>query len=176
VTRDTRAARRTSTGKAAEVEALLEPTIEALGFRVVRVQLAGGRGQQRLQVMVERADGSAMDVDDCAEVSRACDAKLDVADPIAGAYRLEVSSPGIDRPLTRLADFATWAGFDARVEMAETHEGRRRFRGRLLGVDGEAVRIETDGAVWALPFEGIARAKLVLTDALIAATQGDRQA
>lgn len=194
--RTTSTGRKTSTGKAAEVETLIESTLDAMGFCIVRVMLSGGRGQQRLQVMVERADGQPMDADACAEASRACSALLDVSDPIAGAYDLEVSSPGIDRPLTRLSDFAAWAGFDARIEMADTHAGRRRFKGRLVGVggprdgtgerdaagdgdktgDGDAIHIVVDGETWALPFAEIAKAKLVLTDALIAAVQGETQA
>lgn len=165
--------RKTSTGTAAEIEALIEPTLTGMGYRIVRTQLSGGQKHEvRLQVMVERSDGGGMDVDCCAEVSRAVEAILDVEDPIGAAYNLEVSSPGIDRPLTRLADFDTWAGFDARVEMAEPHAGRRRFKGQLLGVSDGNVRLEVDGAVWALPFDGIDKAKLVLTDALIDATSG----
>lgn len=163
--------RKTSTGKAAEVEALIEPTLEGMGYRIVRTLMTGGqRHQARLQVMVERTDGHGMDVDACADASRAIEALLDERDPIEGTYDLEVSSPGIDRPLTRLADFETWAGFDARVEMAEAVAGRRRFKGRLMGVADEEIRIDVEGTLWALPFAEIEKAKLVLTDELIAAT------
>lgn len=163
--------RKTSTGTAADIEALIEPTLEGMGYRIVRTLLSGGHKHEvRLQIMVERHDGAGMDVDCCAEVSRAVEAILDVEEPISAAYNLEVSSPGIDRPLTRLDDFETWAGFDARVEMTEPRAGRRRFKGQLLGVADGEVRIQVDGAEWRLPFAGIDKAKLVLTDALIAAT------
>ena len=123
--------------------------------------------------MVERTDGKGMTVDDCAGVSRTIEAILDVADPIAGTYILEVSSPGIDRPLTRLQDFDRFAGFDGRVEMRMPIEGRRRFRGRLLGRDGELVRLVTESGEVALPFSDQAKAKLVLTDELIAASTAE---
>ncbi len=140
-----------------------------MGYEIVRVQLSGGR-RPVLQVMAERVDGAAMTVDDCADISRTVSALLDVEDPISGAYHLEVSSPGIDRPLTRLKDFERYAGFEARIETKALIDGRRRFKGVLKGIAGERVRVETeDGAVAELPFGGILRAKLVLTDALIAA-------
>ena len=143
-----------------------------MGYEVVRVQLSGGR-RPVLQVMAERTDGAPMTVDDCADISRTVSALLDVEDPIAGAYHLEVSSPGIDRPLTRLKDFERFAGHEARIETRALIDGRRRFKGVLRGVAGEVVRMETeDGAVTELPFAGILRAKLVLTDALIAAGAG----
>lgn len=153
------------------IEAIVAPTIEAMGYELVRVMLTGGR-RPTLQVMAERADGSGMNVDDCAGISRTISAVLDVEDPIAGEYTLEVSSPGIDRPLTRLKDFRRFAGFEARVDMAEPIDGRKRFSGRLTGVDdADRVLVETEpGACQALPFEGIARAKLVLTDELVAAS------
>ncbi len=168
---DTLRQRKTSTGKAAEIEALLEPTLQAMGYEIVRVLLSGGERQKRLQLMVERSDGAGMDVECCAEVSRAAEAILDVEDPISGTYTLEVSSPGIDRPLTRLPDFEAWAGFDAKVELSVPCEGRKRFRGRLLGVDDADIRIEVEGAEWRLPFDDLDKAKLILTDALVAAVQ-----
>ena len=153
------------------LEAIVGPTVEAMGFDLVRVMVTGGR-RPTLQIMAERTDGSGMNVDDCAEISRTISAVLDVEDPIAGEYTLEVSSPGIDRPLTRLKDFRRYAGFEARVDMATLIDGRKRFSGKLLGVDdADRVLVETEpGARQALPFEGIARAKLVLTDALVAAS------
>jgi ribosome maturation factor RimP len=151
------------------IERMVAPTVEAMGFRVVRVQLSG-KDSMRLQVMVEREDERPIQVDDCAAVSRAISAVLDVEDPIAGTYTLEVSSPGIDRPLVRLGDFQRFVGFEARVETARPIDGRRRFRGRLLGVAGESVRMAVEGAEVALPYDDIQRAKLVLTDELIAAT------
>jgi len=151
------------------IEQMVAPTVEAMGFRVVRVQLMG-KDSLRLQVMVERQDEQPIQVDDCAHVSRAISAVLDVEDPIAGAYTLEVSSPGIDRPLVRLGDFQRFVGFEARVETARPIDGRRRFRGRLLGVAGDAVRMTVEGAEMALPYRDIERAKLVLTDELVTAT------
>jgi ribosome maturation factor RimP len=168
---DTLNRRKTSTGKAAEIEAMLAPTLEAMGYRVVRVLLSGGRQDQRLQIMAEPSNGSAMDVDGCAEVSRASEAILDVEDPIPGQYTLEVSSPGIDRPLTRLEDFERWAGFDAKLELTAPHDGRRRFKGRLLGVEGDEIRLEVDGQELGIPFAEVDKAKLMLTDELIAAVQ-----
>jgi ribosome maturation factor RimP len=159
----------------AKVERIIAPSLAAMGYEVVRVQLTGGM-RPTLQVMAERADGGEMTVDDCAEISRAVSALLDVEDPIPSAYTLEVSSPGIDRPLTRLADFDRFAGYEARVETRVPVEGRKRFRGRLLGVEERKVKLaltdeakaDESGTVL-LPFDGIARAKLILTDELIAA-------
>ncbi len=142
-----------------------------MGFELVRVQLYGG-GRPRLQVMAEPADPNRpMTVEDCAEISHAISAVLDVADPIAGSYVLEVSSPGIDRPLVKLADFSRFAGFEARVETREAVVGRRRFRGLLRGVRGERVLLAVDGEEIEIPFALIQRAKLVLTEALLAAAQ-----
>src|SRR5690242_14302836 len=126
----------------------------------------GGR-RKTLQVMAERADGT-MNVEDCAQLSRALSAFLEREDPIEGEFELEVSSPGIDRPLTRLTDFARWAGHEAKLELFAPVDGRKRFRGKLLGLDGQDVTIESQGQRYAIPFKGIAEAKLVLTDALIA--------
>lgn len=154
------------------IEGIVTPSIEAMGFDVVRVMITGGQ-RPTLQIMADRRDGSMISVDDCAEISRTVSAVLDVEDPIAGEYTLEVSSPGIDRPLTRIKDFERWAGFDARVDMAVPVDGRKRFSGRLKGVaDGERVRIEVEGGALAeLPFDDISRAKLVLTDALLEASR-----
>lgn len=154
------------------IEGIVTPSIEAMGFDVVRVMITGGQ-RPTLQIMADRRDGSMISVDDCAEISRTVSAVLDVEDPIAGEYTLEVSSPGIDRPLTRIKDFERWAGFDARVDMAVPVDGRKRFSGRLKGVaDGERVQIEIEGgALTELPFDGISRAKLVLTDALLEASR-----
>jgi ribosome maturation factor RimP len=120
--------------------------------------------------MAERPDGT-MTVDDCAEVSRAVSAILDVEDPIRGEYDLEVSSPGIDRPLVRRKDYEKWAGFDAKIEMAFAIDGRRRFKGRLLGIREDRVAIDLDGVETLLPFDEIESAKLVMTDALLKAHQ-----
>ncbi len=153
------------------IENAIEPQIEALGFALVRVRFFGGR-RQVLQIMIERADGSDVNVEDCATVSRALAPIFDVFDPVEGAYALEVSSPGIDRPLTRSNDFQRFAGFDAKVEMAEGRDGRRRFKGVLLGLnDADCVCLDVDGQTVELPLSAIQSAKLVLTDDLIAAHQ-----
>ncbi|HJO71395.1 MAG TPA: ribosome maturation factor RimP [Rhodospirillales bacterium] len=156
------------------VERLIAPTVEALGFDLVRVSISGKR-KPRVQIMAEPSGGGAMSVDNCADISRAISAVLEVDDPIEGAYTLEVSSPGIDRPLVRLPDFARFAGFEAHLEVSQPIAERWNFRGRLLGVVGNAVRIEVEGGPVEVPFSDIRRAKLVLTDELLAATQ-DTQA
>ena len=150
--------------------AIVQPTIEGMGFELVRLRLMGGR-RPTLQVMAERPDGT-MEVDDCALLSRQISAVLDVEDPIEREYTLEVSSPGIDRPLTRLKDFERWEGYEARLETAELIDGRKRFKGVLAGAEGDEVLIELDdpaieGPV-GLKFEWLSDAKLVLTDELIA--------
>lgn len=149
---------------------LIGPSVEALGYELVRVTLAGSQ-RKVLQIMAEPQDGRIMSVEDCARVSRAISAILDVEDPISGAYSLEVSSPGIDRPLTRPKDYDRFKGHEAKIETHEPVEGRKRFKGILKGVEGDAVKIDSEGAELALPFNQIAKAKLVLTDALIAAHQ-----
>ena len=148
---------------------LIEPTVEDMGFRLVRVQMTGSV-RQVLQVMAEPLDGSAMTVEHCADLSRALSAVLDVEDPITSAYTLEVSSPGVDRPLTRPEDFERYAGFDARVEMDAAVEGRRRYKGRLHGLDEDGRIVLVDGEEQVrLTFSEVRRAKLLLTDALLAA-------
>jgi len=156
------------TGSAARVAAIAEPVLGDLGFRLVRVRISGLAGCT-VQVMAERPDG-VMTIEDCQMVSRALSPVLDVADPIDRAYRLEVSSPGIDRPLVRRSDFERFAGHVLKVEMSIARDGRRRYRGELLGREGEAARIRLeDGAELLLPIAEMADAKLVLTDALVAA-------
>ncbi len=147
---------------------LLMPTIEAMGFALVRIRLMGGK-RKTLQIMAERPDGT-MEVDDCAALSRALSAALDVADPLAEEYTLEVSSPGIDRPLTRLEDFDRWSGYEARLETEELIEGRRRFKGVLAGTADGEVLIEIAEGTIGLAFDWLSDAKLVLTDELIADT------
>ncbi|OUS12855.1 ribosome maturation factor RimP [Rhodospirillales bacterium 47_12_T64] len=145
-----------------------------MGFDIVRVTVTGGEERKTLQVMAEHSDlKETMTVENCSDISRAIEAMLEVEDPIAGAFRLEVSSPGIDRPLTRLADFARFVGFDARIEMSINIDGRRRFKGKLLGVEGEAIHLdlEEEEAEVYLRFQDMSRAKLLLTDELIAAAQ-----
>lgn len=150
------------TDAAALVERIIAPTLDGMGYELVRVQMSGGRQHSRLQVMAERADQRGMTVDDCAEISRAVSALLDVEDPIAGSYDLEVSSPGIDRPLTRPRDFERFAGQEAKIEMRETLDGRRRFRGLLKGFEEGCALLEVEGETVKLPVEDIERAKLVL--------------
>ncbi len=163
---------------AADIERLIAPSLASLGYRIVRVRLSGGQ-RPVLQVMFESAAAQGLDsgvgVDDCAKVSRTISALLDVEDPIHRGYTLEVSSPGIDRPLVDRRDFERFAGLAARVETRQLHEGRRRFKGRLLGVVGDEVQLETDGGTVEVPLSEIAQAKLLLTDALIAAERGAGQ-
>ncbi|HEX8841355.1 MAG TPA: ribosome maturation protein RimP [Sphingomicrobium sp.] len=150
---------------------LIEPEVNRLGYDLVRVQMIGGSSDPTLQVMAERADTRQLDIADCEKISRRLSEMLDLADPIEGSYRLEVSSPGIDRPLTRLKDYKDWTGYEARITLAEPHEGRRKFTGELRGTEGELVLIRTtEGESHALPFNEISSAKLLLTDKLIAAT------
>ncbi len=155
----------------AVVKALIEPGIEAMDFNLVRVSYSGGK-EPRLQIMAERKDGSNVSVGDCADISRSVSAILDVDDPIAGAYALEVSSPGIDRPLVREEDFERFAGFEIKAQTGQTIDGRKRFRGRLKGIKQGIVSIEMDNTVFKLPYQDIHKAKLLLTDDLIAASQG----
>lgn len=148
---------------------ILLPSIEALGFEVVRIRVMGGK-TNTLQVMAERPDGG-IEVDECAQISNAISVLLDVEDPLEEAYALEVSSPGIDRPLTRLKDFETFEGYEAKVETTELFDGRRRFKGTLAGVEGDEVlmNLEEDGetVTVGLNFEWLSDAKLVLTEDLI---------
>jgi ribosome maturation factor RimP len=157
-----------------QIEAAIAPALAAMGYEVVRVRFSGGN-QPVLQVMIERADRGALSVEDCAAASRTVSALLDVEDVATDAYTLEVSSPGIDRPLVRLDDFDRFSGFEAKVEMTEPLEGRRRFRGRLLGAEDGCVRIAVDDNAVSLPHAAILRAKLVLTDELIAATEAEER-
>jgi ribosome maturation factor RimP len=147
---------------------LLDPVAEAAGYEIVRLRLMGGDRSRTLQIMAERPDGT-MVVQDCAVLARAISPVMDAADPIAGEYHLEVSSPGIDRPLTRLKDFVEYEGFEARLELDRIAEGRKRFKGELAGVDGENVGINLEGEseTALLPFAWLTEAKLVITDALL---------
>jgi ribosome maturation factor RimP len=157
------------TGQAAEIAALVEPALEHLGFRLVRVQISGRDGQT-VQIMAERPTG-VMRIEDCEAVSRALSPLLDAFDPIPGSYRLEVSSPGIDRPLVRASDFVEWCGHEAKIELKAPLDGRRRFRGVLKGFDDGKVRMAHDeDRVVDFSIAQIADAKLVLTDALVRET------
>lgn len=150
------------------IENLIEPALLDMGFSVVRVRISGG-ARPILQIMVDRNDEAGINVDDCAAVSHAVSAILDVEDPISGTYTLEVSSPGIDRPLVRPRDFERFQGFEAKIEMQSTIDGKRRFRGRLDGLLDGSVRLATKDGEITLPFENIEQAKLILTDDLLAA-------
>src|SRR5438874_7111580 len=159
-------------GVAARVSAVAGPVLEGMGYRLVRIRISGESGCT-VQVMAERPDGS-MQIEDCEAISRALSPVLDVADPVDRAYRLEISSPGIDRPLVRRSDFERYAGHLVKVEMAVAHQGRKRFRGLLRGVEGDTIRLHRDDiradedADVLLVMEDIADARLVLTDELIA--------
>jgi ribosome maturation factor RimP len=148
---------------------IITPAIEGLGFELVRIRLMGGK-TATLQIMADRPEGG-IDVDDCASISTAVSAVMDVEDPIEENYNLEVSSPGIDRPLTRLKDFDAWEGYEAKLETFEQIDGRKRFKGILRGTEGDEVliEIENDGemVVIGLTFDWLSDAKLVLTDELI---------
>ena len=153
------------------LERMIEPEVTTLGYDLVRVMMIGGSSDPTLQVMAERPDTRQLDIADCERISRRLSDVLDLCDPIAGSYRLEVSSPGIDRPLTRLGDYDDWAGHEARITLDQPRDGRKQFTGTLQGSDGETVRLRAkDGQDYELPFAGIASAKLVLTDKLIQAT------
>jgi len=153
------------------ISALIAPSLDAMGFELVRVLLQGQQNQT-LQIMAERRDREPMTVEDCADISRSISALLDVEDPLPNAYSLEVSSPGIDRPLTRLQDYERFAGFEAKVEAQRPVDGRKRFRGVLKGLDqANNVRLEVETQEVLIPYADIHRAKLVLTDELIAAAQ-----
>ena len=161
----------------AALNALLKPEVEGLGYRLVRVALLGGRSDPTLQVMAERPDTRQLDLTDCETISRKLSEKLDALeaegrDPVEGGYRLEVSSPGIDRPLTRLADFDDWSGHEARVNLVEPINGRKQFSGTLQGSgEGRTVHLAgKDGHDYSIPFASIHSAKLLLTDKLINAT------
>lgn len=157
-------------GLEARIAAAIVPTLEGLGYELVRV-LVLGRERPTVQIMADRADGAQISVEDCETITHAVGAVLDVDDPLPGAWTLEVSSAGIDRPLTRLKDWVRFAGHVARVEMQVPVDGRRRFNGTILGADQSAARLRLeDGSEVTLPLADVRRAKLILTDALIAAT------
>ena len=155
----------------ARVKELIEPEVQAEGFELVRVMMIGGKDDPTLQVMAERPDTRQLDLGDCERLSRRLSEMLDREDPIEEAYRLEVSSPGIDRPLTRVRDFDEWKGHEARITLREPLNGRKQFTGDLIGTEGETVLIDVRGVgPSGLPFADIHSAKLLLTDKLIEAT------
>ena len=157
------------TGMDQRMAEIIQPVLEGMGFELVRLRLMGGK-TATLQIMAEKPDGT-IEVDDCAEISTAVSAVLDVEDPIEDQYTLEVSSPGIDRPLTRLKDFDRWEGYEAKLETTEQIDGRRRFKGELQGTEGSEVLIEIEEhgkpVTIGLPFDWLSDAKLVLTEDLI---------
>jgi ribosome maturation factor RimP len=156
------------TAEDARLLELLDPVAEAAGYEIVRLRLMGSEHARRLQIMAETPEGE-MNVEGCARLSRALSEVLDAADPVAGIYTLEVSTPGVDRPLTRLKDFETYEGFEARIELDRLAEGRKRFRGELAGIEGDqvAVNLEEEAETALIPFAWILEAKLILTDRLM---------
>ncbi len=140
---------------------LLEPVVAALGYELLEVDWGSAGRHSVVRAYIDRTDGTAIGLEDCERASRSIGAVLDAEDPIGGEYRLEVSSPGFDRPLRTAAHFARFAGSEARIELAAPLEGRRRFRGRLVAADGGAVTIEVDGKIWTLPLAGVSKARLV---------------
>ena len=167
-------------GQLGEVERLIGPSVEAMGFRLVRLTLMGEARKLTLQVMAEPKDNSVMNVDHCADLSRAISAILDVEDPIPTAYSLEVSSPGVERPLMRTEDFARFSGNQVRIETAEPQNGQRRFVGKLLGLDEDHVLLSVTNRnnsvkELTIPFKNVARAELVLTDDVIRDTLKKRK-
>ncbi|MFY0614793.1 MAG: ribosome maturation factor RimP [Hyphomicrobiaceae bacterium] len=158
------------TGSAGQIADLIEPALDDMGYRLVRVRIMG-REEQTLQIMAERADGTFA-IEDCVEISRQVSPLLDAHDPIAGKYHLEVSSPGIDRPLVRPSDFDDWAGYEAKVELSDMLDGRKRFRGTIDGYAERELRLEVDldqigNQVIGLPVDLIFEVRLVLTDELV---------
>ena len=159
----------------AALTALIAPEVKALGYDLVRVAMVGGKSDPTLQVMAERADTRQLSLGDCEAISRRLSEMLDAMeaegrDPIPGGYRLEVSSPGIDRPLTRRSDFADWTGHEARIKFVEPIDGAKQVSGDIEGIDGDTIRIATPKGERTVDFNNIASAKLLLTDKLINAT------
>jgi len=149
------------------LSAMLEPVIEKQGYEVVRIMTIG-QANPTLQIMIDKTDGTEITVEDCAKVSRALSDVLDEKDPIKDKYNLEVSSPGLDRPLTKLAHFARFAGYEVKVECDEAIEGRKRFKGTLKGVEGTNVVMQMDETTYRIPFDAVSKAKIILTDDLLA--------
>ena len=152
---------------AKRIETIIEPNLQDMGFDLVRVKISGAQ-QRTLQIMAERIDDGTMTVEDCAAISRSVSALFDVEDPIKGSYTLEVSSPGLDRPLTRPQDYIRFTGLEARVELSQPMDGQRRFRGRIDGMSDGVVRLELEGDRVEIPYTDIERAKLILNDELLA--------
>jgi ribosome maturation factor RimP len=155
---------------------LISPTMDTMGYELVRVRLMGGSRHATLQIMAERRDRRAMVVDDCAQLSRAISVVLDEADPIRDEYTLEVSSPGIDRPLMKRADYVRFLGHEAKLETGAPIAGRKRFQGTMLALEGDSLSVDVDGSAVSLPLDRITQARLVLTDRLIAAAEQEASA
>lgn len=149
---------------------IIDPVATEMGYEIVRIALQNSAtgGSMTLQIMAERPDGTML-VGDCEKLSREVSVLLDVDDPIKTEYVLEVSTPGLDRPLTRRKDFVNYAGYEVKIELSQPQDGRRRYRGRLLGLDGDLVKIDVDGEIFEIDYDNIYRSKLVLTDELLAA-------
>lgn len=158
---------RTNTPAEAQILALIDAPAEAMGYRIVRVRLMGLK-RKRLQIMAERLSDGHMGIDDCGRLSRTLSPIFDEADPIKGEFDLEVSSPGIDRPLMRVEDFERFVGHDAKLELVGMIDGRKRFRGPIDSVEGEIIRVRVEDALYDVPFSALSEARLVLTDRLIA--------
>lgn len=155
------------------ISQIIAPVVTDMGLSLVCVTIVGEGGSQNVRVMAEDPNTRRLDIDSCAKLSKAISAVMDVEDPIKGAYRLEVSSPGIDRPLVRFEDFETYKGYEAKLETSAPNEnGQKRFRGPLQGTNGNLILISTEQGDAQIPFEDIAKAKLVLTDELIKTTAG----
>lgn len=159
-----------STQRESRIVEIVGPAITQMGFELVRVRIGGGR-QMCLQIMAERINGG-MEINDCAKISKTISTILDEEDPISDDYTLEVSSPGIDRPLTRLVDFENWLGHVAKVELIEPHNGQRRFKGIISDIQGNLITIQSEHYETDLEFKSISNAKLVITDALMKAASG----
>jgi ribosome maturation factor RimP len=155
---------------------LINPAVDTLGYELVRVRLMGGSRHATLQIMAERRDRRAMVVDDCARLSRAISVILDEADPIRDEYTLEVSSPGIDRPLIKRADYERFLGHEAKIETGAPIDGRKRFEGTMIALEGDTLSVDIDGSAVSLPLDRITQARLVLTDRLIAAAEQESSA
>ncbi len=154
------------------IEELVAPALEGMGLALVRIRITGTRSPT-LQIMIEREDDKAVTVEDCAQASRTISVLLDADDPLTGSYTLEVSSPGVDRPLVRPRDFERFAGYEANVELRTPVSGRKRFRGRLLGIVDDVVHLSTEAGEAELPIAEIDKAKLILTDDLLAAVEAE---
>ena len=154
---------------------MLEPIVNELGFDLVRI-ITIGNVNPTLQVMIERKDRKNIIVDDCAAASRSISAVLDEKDPISGKYTLEVSSPGLDRPLTSLENFVRFSGFEAKIETDVEIEKRKRFKGRIIRVDNDTIVFLMDDKEWMIPYDAVSKAKLLLTDELIAAAEAEAEA